>query len=77
MTSFIEKIMQINQLANDLLKSGKAKDAVEAQKMAEAALGANAEIADFNKNANATVQQFQSYGDRVRKNDMKQPKSDL
>ncbi|MEK6874412.1 MAG: hypothetical protein AABX52_01535 [Nanoarchaeota archaeon] len=74
MANFIEKIQKINELATILLKSGKAKDSVEAHQMAEATIDGGTDMADFNKNAKKTVDEFQRYGDAVRKNDMKQPR---
>lgn len=75
MTNFIEKIVKINELASQFLAQGKAKDSVEAQRMAEEAYGASSEMTAFNKAAEKTVKEFQDYGERVRKNDMKQPRS--
>lgn len=73
MANFIEQIQKINALAAELVRQGKAKDSEEANKMAEEMI-CGKELGDFNKNANKTVEEFQSYGDRVRKNGMKQPK---
>ena len=73
MSNFIEKIQKINALASELLKQGKAKDSIEAQQMAEAAIAGN-DLEDFNKNARRTVDEFQAYGKAVKDNNMKQPR---
>lgn len=74
MANFIERIAKINELASHLLAQGKAKDAAEANRMAEEIYG-GADMADFNRVADRTVRECQEYGDRVRKNGMKQPRS--
>ncbi len=73
MANFIEQIQKINELANQLLKQGKAKSSNEAYAMAEAAIAGN-ELSDFNKAAKKTVDDFQSYGNAVRDNAMRQPR---
>ena len=73
--NFIEKIQKINKLSEHLLKSGNAKDRVEAQKMAEKMIEGGPDLSDFNKDCAKTNKTAADYGEVVKKNNMRQPPS--